>query len=335
MQRLSCRLIAHPTKLKSLPAKPSRNGIGVIIAIAGLSAHLPGVLASMTMIPIIGVPVGCGALTGQDALYSIVQMPPGIPVASVGIDNGTNAALFAVEFCRLPMRRCGRKCVVIAHNSATLGYRRFFMMERIQLSSLRNEQPPYQLLNSLVQRIEDGAVFVYPTETIYGIGGRADSSTVKQKIIAAKTREPDNSMILVAGVAESFTPFNLYFAPAAIALARHFWPGNLTLVLPYNTTSGTLGIRVSDHPFIKLLYRKFMVPVFSTSANISGTEYQNAPDAIYETFKNRADIMVDAGVLTALLPSTIVSVSKNNDIEIIREGILSREDVLAYSAQGL
>jgi phosphoribosylaminoimidazole carboxylase PurE protein len=86
-----------PNKVKKFASEAEQNGIGVFIAIAGLSAHLPGVLSSMTILPIIGVPVGCGSLAGQDALYSIVQMPPGIPVASVGIDNGTNAALFAVE----------------------------------------------------------------------------------------------------------------------------------------------------------------------------------------------------------------------------------------------
>jgi 5-(carboxyamino)imidazole ribonucleotide mutase len=68
----------------------------VFIAIAGLSAALPGVVASKTDRPVIGVPVS-GKLMGLDALLSIVQMPKGIPVACVGIDNGENAALFAVR----------------------------------------------------------------------------------------------------------------------------------------------------------------------------------------------------------------------------------------------
>jgi len=68
-----------------------------IIAIAGLAAHLPGVIASMTVIPVIGVPGEGGPLSGQDALYSIVQMPPGIPVACVGIGNAKNAALLAIQ----------------------------------------------------------------------------------------------------------------------------------------------------------------------------------------------------------------------------------------------
>lgn len=69
----------------------------VIIAGAGLAAHLPGVIAGATTLPVIGVPIRSGALEGVDALYAIVQMPPGIPVATVGINAARNAALLAVE----------------------------------------------------------------------------------------------------------------------------------------------------------------------------------------------------------------------------------------------
>jgi 5-(carboxyamino)imidazole ribonucleotide mutase len=91
----------NPNKIRKFAMEIEKNDIAVIIAIAGLSAHLPGVIASLTTVPVIGVPVGCGALKGQDALFSIVQMPLGIPVASVGIDNAGNAALFAVEILSL------------------------------------------------------------------------------------------------------------------------------------------------------------------------------------------------------------------------------------------
>ena len=69
----------------------------VIIAAAGGAAHLPGMIASLTVLPVIGVPVLTRALNGVDSLYSIVQMPAGVPVATVGIDNGANAALLAVR----------------------------------------------------------------------------------------------------------------------------------------------------------------------------------------------------------------------------------------------
>ena len=73
------------------------SGISVIIAGAGQAAHLAGVIAAHTPLPVIGVPIRSGALEGMDALYSTVQMPPGIPVATVGINGAKNAALLAVQ----------------------------------------------------------------------------------------------------------------------------------------------------------------------------------------------------------------------------------------------
>jgi 5-(carboxyamino)imidazole ribonucleotide mutase len=69
----------------------------VIVAAAGMAAHLPGVVAGATTLPVIGVPIKSGALAGVDALYAIVQMPPGVPVATVGINAAKNAGLLAVQ----------------------------------------------------------------------------------------------------------------------------------------------------------------------------------------------------------------------------------------------
>ena len=79
-------------------AKGARDrGVGVIIAAAGAAAHLPGVIAAYTTLPVLGVPVNATSLGGLDALLSIAQMPSGIPVACMAIDGAKNAALFAVE----------------------------------------------------------------------------------------------------------------------------------------------------------------------------------------------------------------------------------------------
>lgn len=87
----------NPNRIHHYATGLENKGFGVVIALAGLAAHLPGVVASLTVLPVIGVPVGSGPLSGQDALYSIVQMPPGIPVATVGISNARNAALLAAQ----------------------------------------------------------------------------------------------------------------------------------------------------------------------------------------------------------------------------------------------
>ncbi len=81
--------------------KAAARGLKVLVGIAGLSAALPGVLAAHTNLPVIGVPVSSGTLGGKDALLAVTQMPPGVPVASVGIDAGKNAAILAVRILAL------------------------------------------------------------------------------------------------------------------------------------------------------------------------------------------------------------------------------------------
>lgn len=90
---------AHRTtdKALKLAQEAEDKGIEVIIAGAGAAAHLPGVLAAVTSLPVIGIPINATALNGVDALYAIVQMPSGVPVASVAIDGAKNAALLAIQ----------------------------------------------------------------------------------------------------------------------------------------------------------------------------------------------------------------------------------------------
>lgn len=94
---------AHRTPVEaSLFAKNAEeNGIGVIIAAAGMAAHLAGAMAANTVLPIIGIPCKSTNLDGLDALLSTVQMPTGIPVATVAIDGGANAALLAAQILAL------------------------------------------------------------------------------------------------------------------------------------------------------------------------------------------------------------------------------------------
>ena len=82
-----------------------KNGIKVIIAGAGGAAHLPGMVASYTTLPVVGVPINITSLNGLDSFLSIVQMPKGVPVATVAIDNAENAALLAVRMLSLSSKR--------------------------------------------------------------------------------------------------------------------------------------------------------------------------------------------------------------------------------------
>ena len=86
-----------PEEARTFARSARKNGFGVIIAAAGMAAHLAGAIAANTTLPVIGIPCKGPVLDGMDALLSTVQMPSGIPVATVGVGNGTNAALLAAE----------------------------------------------------------------------------------------------------------------------------------------------------------------------------------------------------------------------------------------------
>ncbi|MCR5781825.1 MAG: 5-(carboxyamino)imidazole ribonucleotide mutase [Clostridia bacterium] len=86
-----------PVRARDFALSARENGFGVIIAAAGMAAHLAGALAANTTLPVIGIPCKSNTLDGIDALLSTVMMPPGIPVATVGIDAGVNAALLSLE----------------------------------------------------------------------------------------------------------------------------------------------------------------------------------------------------------------------------------------------
>ena len=86
-----------PEQARDFALRARDNGFGVILAAAGMAAHLAGAIAANTTLPVIGIPCKGPALDGMDALLSTVQMPSGIPVATVGINNGANAALLAAE----------------------------------------------------------------------------------------------------------------------------------------------------------------------------------------------------------------------------------------------
>lgn len=86
-----------PVEAKEFSQNARQNGFGAIIAAAGMAAHLAGAIAANTTIPVVGIPINSGRLNGIDALLSTVQMPSGIPVATVAIDGAVNAALLCIQ----------------------------------------------------------------------------------------------------------------------------------------------------------------------------------------------------------------------------------------------
>ncbi|MFC5383495.1 5-(carboxyamino)imidazole ribonucleotide mutase [Arcanobacterium hippocoleae] len=110
-----------PDEAISFARNAQQNGYGVIIAAAGMAAHLAGVLAANTILPVIGIPCKSKALDGMDALLSTVMMPPGIPVATVGVDGAKNAAILACEILALADAELASKLAAQrAENTSTI-----------------------------------------------------------------------------------------------------------------------------------------------------------------------------------------------------------------------
>jgi len=200
--------------------------------------------------------------------------------------------------------------------------------ERILLSGLLDGSADSEIkLEHIARHIDENAIFVYPTETIYGIGGRGDSDAVRDRILAAKRRPPESPMILAAASRSAFAALNILFPQAAEILAQRFWPGPLTLVLPSPGDPQGIGVRVSPHPFVKLLSTLIDVPVFSTSANISNQPYNGDPESLYHLFRDHVEFMVDAGPLPPSAPSSVVRIGADNSVSMLREGAVSRREI--------
>ncbi len=112
-----CKIIsAHrtPVRMNEYGLNASKRGLKVIIAGAGGSAHLPGMISSHTSLPVIGVPINIEPLLGLDSLFSIVQMPKGVPVGtmSIGLSGAVNAAIFAAEILSLSDQSIKKICLI-------------------------------------------------------------------------------------------------------------------------------------------------------------------------------------------------------------------------------
>ncbi len=109
-----------PEKMMVFGREAAERGIQVIIAGAGFAAHLPGMVAALTPLPVIGVPILLGKLKGIDAMLSIQQMPKGIPVATVGIDNAFNAGVLAARILGLSSEKIHKKLLAFKKENEKL-----------------------------------------------------------------------------------------------------------------------------------------------------------------------------------------------------------------------
>jgi len=164
-------------------------------------------------------------------------------------------------------------------------------------------------------------VFVYPTETTYGLGGVWDDQNVIEKIYQIKERDENKKLPIIA---DSFETVLKYFElnPQEKELAAKYWPGALTMVLKKKGSDEKVAVRVSENETAQKLASLCGGLIISTSANISGNKACLSVKEATKEFENsqfQPDFIVDGGKLQPNQPSTIIDV-KNGKIEILRQG---------------
>jgi L-threonylcarbamoyladenylate synthase len=183
-------------------------------------------------------------------------------------------------------------------------------------------------------RLRKGQVIGMCTETVYGLGANALNPMAVARIYELKGRPLDHPLIVHVASAEEAKQVVARFPPVAEKLAKHFWPGPLTLVLeksdsiPDVVTGGlpSVGVRVPAHPVALSLLRKAAIPVAAPSANRFGTLSPTTADHVRKAFGNSVDFVLDGGEATVGVESTIVSLLGDEPL-ILRPGGISREAI--------
>jgi L-threonylcarbamoyladenylate synthase len=190
-----------------------------------------------------------------------------------------------------------------------------------------------EVLNEAVDVLKDGGTVVYPTETAYGLGVDATNRAAVEKMYVTKRRNPQNTPGLI--VSNFRMARSLAKIPRRLArLARNYWPGALTLVVPARPgtdladnvirENGTIALRISSDETARELTKRLGKPIVATSANVSGEPTCYTTSCVKRQFKTqdlRPDYYIEAGTLEERPPSTIVT-QEDGQLRVLRAGPL-------------
>lgn len=193
-----------------------------------------------------------------------------------------------------------------------------------------------QAIEHAVEVLRRGGLVAFPTETVYGLGADATHPAAVRAIFEAKGRPADHPLIVHLASAEWLPRYAQHVPPAAWSLAKAFWPGPLTLVLPRGPelsplVSGgleTVGLRVPAHPAAQTLLAAFGRPVAAPSANRFGRVSPTTAQHVVEDLGQRVDLILDGGPCNIGIESTIVDVSGDRPA-ILRPGGIPSEQIAA------
>jgi len=186
-------------------------------------------------------------------------------------------------------------------------------------------------LGEAVRVLEAGGIIIYPTDTIYGLGGNFTKRNTRGRIENIKGRASDSGKHLTVCVSDvAMMSEYADVSDETRRLITAFLPGPLTIVLSQyaNDTVG-LGFRIPNHPFPLALARAFRKPFYATSANLTGHETKRNVHDILSQLGERAsmvDLVIDGGILPERKPSTVV-MFRNGELVVVREGAISKEEI--------
>ena len=196
-------------------------------------------------------------------------------------------------------------------------------------------------LSDAVAALRAGALIVFPTETLYGLGADALNFAAVEKVFQLKGRDPTNPFPVIVSDRAMLDQLVAAISPLAEKLMDHFWPGPLTLVLParadippqlVNATGG-IGVRISSHPIATEIVRALGRPLTATSANPSGQAGARTIAQAKDYFSGKIDIFVDGGELASITGSTVAQVTASN-VKIIRAGEIAKRELEKVVGKG-
>ncbi len=192
-------------------------------------------------------------------------------------------------------------------------------------------------IKKIARILSSGAVIVYPTETFYALGANCFSRKAIQEIYRLKKRPPSKPLSVVISDMDMLRQVVLSIPPDFEPLVSEFWPGPLTLVLKASSRvpkelqslSGSIGVRLTGHEWLRSMVRHASFPITATSANISGGEEIANPEEAVRMFDKRVNLIVDAGETKGRLPSTVLDLTGRKP-RLIREGAIPLSQLKKY-----
>lgn len=187
-------------------------------------------------------------------------------------------------------------------------------------------------LQHAVDVLSNGGLVVFPTDTVYGLAALPTKAEYIERLYAAKGRDSTRAIAILINSSTEMEKISISASDAAIKLAKRFWPGPLTLIIPRHpdlpdvlSPNQTIGVRVPDHEIALDLLRK-TGPLGVTSANISGRENTNSAKEVIEQLDGRVHLVIDGGESPGGVPSTVVDCTTSEPV-IMRPGPINIREI--------